>query len=163
MMGSPTTRRLVVAILVASVAAVALVVRGVADSDYELRLEFESAGQLVTGGEVQVGGRRVGTIRRIGLTRNATAEVTIAVTDVEHHRNIRCAGLGFKSLVKKATTASLGIAKERTPGQKAAMVYLMTFCLSSRLRVSKCRPLPDAAAALEMPKLTKAQICWSRQ
>jgi hypothetical protein len=58
--------------------------------------------------------------------------MTIVVTVVEHHRNIRCTGLGFKSLVNRATTASLGIAKERTPGQKAAMVYLITFCLSWR-------------------------------
>lgn len=66
------------------------------------------------------------------------------------------------SLVKRATTASFGIAKERIPGQKAAIVYLMTFCWFSRLRVLKCRPLPDAAAALDIPRLTKAQtLLWS--
>lgn len=52
----------------------------------------------------------------------------------------------------------MGIAKERMPGQKAATVYLIVFCCSSEVRVLKCRPLPDAAALLEMPKLTKAQI-----
>lgn len=64
------------------------------------------------------------------------------------------------SLVNSATTASFGTANDRIPGQNAAMVYLMTFCFSSRVKVLKCLPLPDAAAALEMPRLTKPQILF---
>jgi hypothetical protein len=83
---------------------------------------------------------------------------TAVVTPDAHQRNTRCAGLGFKSLVRSATTASLGMANERMPGQKAAMVYLITFCCCSTLRVLKCWPLPDSAAALEMPRFTMPQI-----
>lgn len=81
----------------------------------------------------------------------------------EHQRKIRCAGLGFMSFVKRATTASLGKANDRIPGQKAAMVYLITFCCCSTSNELMCRPLPDATAALEMPRLTNAQICSQRQ
>lgn len=76
----------------------------------------------------------------------------------EHQRNIRCAGLGTRSFVNRETTASFGMANDSIPGQKAAMVYLTTFCFCSRVRVSKCRPLPASAAALEMPKLSIPQI-----
>lgn len=77
----------------------------------------------------------------------------------EHQRKIRCAGLGARSFVNRETTASFGIANDKIPGQKAAMVYLITFCCCSRVRVSKCRPLPASAAALEMPRLIMPQIC----
>jgi hypothetical protein len=83
---------------------------------------------------------------------------TTVVTADEHQRNMRCAGLGAMSFVKRATTASFGIANDKIPGQKAAMVYLITFCCCSVLKVSKCRPLPDSAAALEMPRFTIPQI-----
>lgn len=82
------------------------------------------------------------------------------VNPEEHQRNTVCAGLGAKSFVNRETTASFGIANDRIPGQKAAMVYLTTFCCCSRVRVSMCRPLPASAAALEMPKLRMPQI-WS--
>lgn len=82
---------------------------------------------------------------------------TAVVRPEETHRNIRCARLGFRSFVNKATTASFGIANDKMPGQKAAIVDLMVFCRSSMVRLSKCCPLPDAAAALEIPRLTNAQ------
>lgn len=90
-----------------------------------------------------------------------TQPTSAAVVKPEaHQRNRVCAGLGAKSFVNKETTASFGIANDRIPGQKAAMVYLTTFCCCSRVRVSMCRPLPASAAALEMPKLSMPQI-WS--
>jgi phospholipid/cholesterol/gamma-HCH transport system substrate-binding protein len=53
--------------LVLAVAVVAvLLLRGDGGSTYKLR--FENAGQLVTDDDVQVGGRRIGSVRRIKLT-----------------------------------------------------------------------------------------------
>ena len=71
----------------ASVAVVAVValalawvlLRGGSGTDYRLR--FTNAGQLVKGDDVQVGGRRIGTIREISLTADNEAEVKIRVDD----------------------------------------------------------------------------------
>jgi phospholipid/cholesterol/gamma-HCH transport system substrate-binding protein len=62
---------------VAVVAWVAL--RGDGGTTYKLR--FENAGQLVRDDDVQVGGRRIGSVRDIKLTDDNQAEVTIAVQD----------------------------------------------------------------------------------
>jgi len=91
------------------------------------------------------------------MTQPSSAAV---VKPEEHQRNTVCAGLGARSFVNSETTASFGIANDKIPGQKAAIVYLTTFCCCSRVRVSMCRPLPASAAALEMPRLSMPQI-WS--
>jgi phospholipid/cholesterol/gamma-HCH transport system substrate-binding protein len=65
--------------LVLAVAVVAvLLLRGDGGTTYKLR--FENAGQLVKDDDVQVGGRRIGSIRKISLTDNNQAEITISVT-----------------------------------------------------------------------------------
>jgi phospholipid/cholesterol/gamma-HCH transport system substrate-binding protein len=64
--------------LVLAVAVVAvLLLRGDGGTTYKLR--FENAGQLVKDDDVQVGGRRIGSIRKISLTDDNQAEVTISV------------------------------------------------------------------------------------
>ena len=45
----------------------------------EYKLRFQNAGQLVKDDDVQVGGRRVGSVRRIELTNDNQAEITIRV------------------------------------------------------------------------------------
>src|SRR5512133_2906626 len=66
--------------LVLAVAVVAvLLLRGDSDSTYKLR--FENAGQLVKDDDVQVGGRRIGSVRKIALTDDNQAEITISVQD----------------------------------------------------------------------------------
>src|SRR4051794_21849125 len=45
------------------------------------RLEFQNAGQLVKGDDVQIGGRRVGSIDKISLTNDNQALVTISLQD----------------------------------------------------------------------------------
>jgi phospholipid/cholesterol/gamma-HCH transport system substrate-binding protein len=66
--------------LVLAVAVVAvLLLRGDGGSTYKLR--FENAGQLVKDDDVQVGGRRIGSVRKIALTDDNQAEITIAVQD----------------------------------------------------------------------------------
>jgi phospholipid/cholesterol/gamma-HCH transport system substrate-binding protein len=56
-----------------------LLLRGDGGSTYRLR--FENAGQLVKGDDVQIGGRRIGSVRDIALTSNNQAEITIRVQD----------------------------------------------------------------------------------
>jgi phospholipid/cholesterol/gamma-HCH transport system substrate-binding protein len=66
--------------LVAVIAVVAVVLlRDGSSTTYRLR--FQNAGQLVKDDDVQVGGRRVGSVRDITLTDDNQAEITIAVDD----------------------------------------------------------------------------------
>jgi phospholipid/cholesterol/gamma-HCH transport system substrate-binding protein len=66
------------AALVVAVAVVAvLLLSGSGGTDYKVRLI--NAGQLVNGDDVQVGGRRVGSIDDISLTNNNQAELKITV------------------------------------------------------------------------------------
>lgn len=67
------------ALLVAVIAVAFLLLRGDGQSMYKLR--FQNAGQLVKDDDVQVGGRRVGSIREIELTDDNEADITIAVED----------------------------------------------------------------------------------
>jgi phospholipid/cholesterol/gamma-HCH transport system substrate-binding protein len=63
--------------------AVAIVVVAVilltGGSEHTYKLVFENAGQLVKDDDVQVGGRRIGSVRKIELTNNNQARITIAV------------------------------------------------------------------------------------
>src|SRR6478735_8994434 len=64
--------------LVAVIAAVAVVLLRDGNST-TYRLRFQNAGQLVKDDDVQVGGRRVGSIRDITLTADNQAEIEIAL------------------------------------------------------------------------------------
>src|SRR6185295_15164538 len=66
--------------LVAVIAAIAVVLLRDGNST-TYRLRFQNAGQLVKDDDVQVGGRRVGSIRDITLTDDNQAEIEIAVDD----------------------------------------------------------------------------------
>src|SRR6185295_18695606 len=66
--------------LVAVIAAIAVVLLRDGNST-TYRLRFQNAGQLVKDDDVQVGGRRVGSIRDITLTDDNQAEIGIAVDD----------------------------------------------------------------------------------
>jgi phospholipid/cholesterol/gamma-HCH transport system substrate-binding protein len=55
-----------------------LLLRGDGGTTYKLR--FENAGQLVRDDDVQIGGRRVGSVRRIDLTDDNQAQITIKVS-----------------------------------------------------------------------------------
>src|SRR5262245_52677184 len=54
-----------------------LLLRGGDVTHYKLR--FENAGQLVKGDDVQIGGRRVGSVRAIRLTDDNEAEIDVDV------------------------------------------------------------------------------------
>jgi phospholipid/cholesterol/gamma-HCH transport system substrate-binding protein len=71
-------RGIALAALVGAIAVVAvLLLRGSGTHTYEAR--FQNAGQLVKGDDVQVGGRRIGTIDDISLTSDNQAAVTFSV------------------------------------------------------------------------------------
>ncbi|MBA2349005.1 MAG: MCE family protein [Solirubrobacterales bacterium] len=75
-----TVRVLTVAVLLGAVVLLAVaLLGGGAETEYKLR--FETAGQLVNDDDVQIGGRRVGSIKDVKLTSDNQAEVTIAVKD----------------------------------------------------------------------------------
>lgn len=67
------------ALLVAIVLIAFFFLRGSGQVDYKLR--FQNAGQLVTDDDVQIGGRRVGSVKEISLTDNNEAEIRIAVDE----------------------------------------------------------------------------------
>src|SRR5262245_4134075 len=66
--------------LVAVIAVVAVVLLRDGNST-TYRLRFQNAGQLVKDDDVQVGGRRVGSVSDITLTADNQAEIKIAVDD----------------------------------------------------------------------------------
>jgi phospholipid/cholesterol/gamma-HCH transport system substrate-binding protein len=67
------------ALAVAIVVVAVVLLRGDGGTTYKLR--FQNAGQLVKDDDVQVGGRRIGSIRKIALTSDNQAEITIKVSD----------------------------------------------------------------------------------
>lgn len=73
-------RVLTVGVLLGALVVLAVVLLG-GSSQTEYRLRFETAGQLVKDDDVQIGGRRIGSIKDIRLTADNEAEVRIAVDD----------------------------------------------------------------------------------
>jgi phospholipid/cholesterol/gamma-HCH transport system substrate-binding protein len=67
------------ALAVAIVVVAVILLRNDGGTTYKLR--FENAGQLVKDDDVQVGGRRVGSVSKISLTDDNQAEITIKVDD----------------------------------------------------------------------------------
>jgi phospholipid/cholesterol/gamma-HCH transport system substrate-binding protein len=78
--GSIAARVIAIAALVAAVALLALAMFG-GGGGYRVDAVFESAGQLVNGNEVRVGGANVGTIEDIELNDAAQAVVTMEIDD----------------------------------------------------------------------------------
>jgi phospholipid/cholesterol/gamma-HCH transport system substrate-binding protein len=78
--GAALVRVLAVAAVVAAVALVALAMFGRGNS-YKVTAVFQNAGQLVSGNQVRVGGRPVGTISDIELDESARALVTMELDD----------------------------------------------------------------------------------
>jgi phospholipid/cholesterol/gamma-HCH transport system substrate-binding protein len=73
-------RGAVLGALLAVVAVLAILVLGSGGGE-QYRLIFQNAGQLVTGDDVQVGGRRIGNVDDILLTDDNQAEVRITVEE----------------------------------------------------------------------------------
>lgn len=78
---APAGRALAVAAVAAVVVAAALVLVLGGSDGYRLHLRMENASQLVKGNLVEVGGLSVGTVERITLADDNTADVVIKVGD----------------------------------------------------------------------------------
>lgn len=74
------TRVAVLGVLVAAAVLAAFVVLG-GSSAHQYKLVFETAGQLVDDNSVTVGGRRVGSVKKIELTPDNRAEITVEVKE----------------------------------------------------------------------------------
>jgi phospholipid/cholesterol/gamma-HCH transport system substrate-binding protein len=74
------SRAVVVGLLALAAVLLAFVLLG-GDGERQYRLLFQTAGQLVPDNDVQVGGRRVGSIKKIELTDDNQALMTIAVEE----------------------------------------------------------------------------------
>ena len=79
--GSVLARVAAVAVVVAAIVVVALLLF-TGGSDYTVKIQFENAGQLVKGNQVQVGGRPIGTVSKISLTDSGLAEVEISLKEL---------------------------------------------------------------------------------
>lgn len=67
------------AIAAAAIVVVFMLFGGSGGHHYKLR--FQTAGQLVKGDDIQVGGRRIGSVDAISLTKDNQAEVDVTVDD----------------------------------------------------------------------------------
>jgi phospholipid/cholesterol/gamma-HCH transport system substrate-binding protein len=76
-----TVARTAVVLAVALVAALAVYLFALRGGGHEYTLIFENAGQLVSGDNVQIGGRAVGSVRSIELTDDNRAAIGIAVDE----------------------------------------------------------------------------------
>jgi phospholipid/cholesterol/gamma-HCH transport system substrate-binding protein len=76
-----TVARTAVLLAVALVAALAIYLFALRGGGHEYTLIFQNAGQLVKGDNVQIGGRAVGSVRSIELTRNNQAAIRIGVKE----------------------------------------------------------------------------------
>ena len=116
--GGPSWRAgAAVTALVLAVAAVAALLLGVGQSSYTISALFEDAGQLVTGGLVEVAGREVGTISSITLTANGLADVRLSIDDP----NIEPLHEGTRAIIRAVGQA--GVANrfvELSPGPLVA-------------------------------------------
>lgn len=73
-------RGLALGALAVAVVVVAVVLLG-GGTTHRYELRFQNAGQLVKGDDVQVGGRRVGSVRAITLTNHNEAQISVEVDE----------------------------------------------------------------------------------
>jgi phospholipid/cholesterol/gamma-HCH transport system substrate-binding protein len=70
-----------VAVVLAAIVVVALLLF-TGGSSYTVKVQFQNAGQLVKGNQVQVGGRPIGTVGKISLTDDGQAQIEIEVDEL---------------------------------------------------------------------------------
>ena len=82
------SRVAVIALLVVGALLIAVVLLG-GNGSHEYKLEFQNGGQIVKGDDVKIGGRPVGKVKKLELTDDNAALVT-----VKRRRAVRAASLG---------------------------------------------------------------------
>src|SRR6185369_11430761 len=78
--GMTLARVLALGAIAAAVVVVAVILLS-NGNEHTYKLRFQNAGQLVKGDDVQVGGRRVGSVKEIKLTNDNQAEVTVTLKE----------------------------------------------------------------------------------
>ncbi len=76
-----TTTRAVAAAAVALVAVLLVLIVTGGGGTHRYKLLFSTAGQLVNDNDVQIGGRRIGSIKKIELSKDNRAQITIEVEE----------------------------------------------------------------------------------
>ena len=81
-----STRRSTVRVAVALALVAAVVLAGWlmfvdTGGDYTVRARFQNAGQVVRGGLVEVAGQKIGTVKKLRLTDDGSAELELAIDD----------------------------------------------------------------------------------
>jgi phospholipid/cholesterol/gamma-HCH transport system substrate-binding protein len=79
-----TVRQLTLGALAVAAAAIAAIVLLTGGSTYTINAHFLDAGQLVSGGLVEVAGRDVGTISNVTLTPDGLADVQLSISDPDY-------------------------------------------------------------------------------
>lgn len=79
--GRPKRTIVVLAAVLTISAGILLWVLSGSGGGYTIHARFANAGQLITGNDVQVAGRKVGTIRDITLTGDGQADVRLSISD----------------------------------------------------------------------------------
>src|SRR3954453_21109820 len=111
--------------LVAAIAVVAYVLlRG--GGQHEYNVVFENAGQLVKDDDVQVGGRRIGSVREISLTKDNQAKVKIAVDNAYAPLREGTTALTPQTSLSAAATRSITLGM--TPNNAKALPAAPTIC-----------------------------------
>jgi phospholipid/cholesterol/gamma-HCH transport system substrate-binding protein len=77
------SRIVAIAALVVGLAVVSVILLGGGGDSYQVTVRFPEAGQMVKGGQVEVGGRPVGKIKELKLGDDGVAEVVMNLTDDE--------------------------------------------------------------------------------
>jgi phospholipid/cholesterol/gamma-HCH transport system substrate-binding protein len=93
-----------IALLAIAAAAVlaALLLLGGGSGGYVVKARFQNASQLVKGNLVQVGGQKVGTVKKIDLTSDGQAEITLSI-DSDHSPLRR----GTRAIVRQASLSGI--------------------------------------------------------
>src|SRR5215213_7711758 len=127
-------RGLAVGALVVAVLVVGwlLFLRG-GDTEYELR--FANAGQIVKGDDVQVGGRRIGSVKSITLTDDNQAAIKITIVDLDQLFNTFDARTrkGLQEFIQGSATTLHGKGEQAN----AAALYFNPALASTRRLVNE--------------------------
>jgi phospholipid/cholesterol/gamma-HCH transport system substrate-binding protein len=90
------------AAVVAAAVLAALLLLGKSGAGYEVKARFQNASQLVKGNLVQVGGQPVGKVKKIDLTPDGEAEITMSIDDA--HAPLRH---GTQAIVRQASLSGI--------------------------------------------------------
>ena len=76
---APIARLIALLAIGAAAVLAALLLLGGGGGGYTVKARFQNASQLVKGNLVQVGGQPVGKVKKIDLTRDGQAEITMSI------------------------------------------------------------------------------------